>query len=128
MNDFIEHRRRKPDYLESALVTAHTAQKIALWCGGKVNRERDRGVDEYLELLIPNVEGTQKALVNDYVVRKEDGRFYAMTPDDMAEYEVMGKREIVQPEMSVKDVPKGEDLVSAFTPHYVPRGKHPFGN
>lgn len=131
MNDIFESRRRKPDYMETALVAEHTATKIALWCGGVVNRERDRGIDEYLELLVPNVEGTNKAHVNDYVVRKANGRFYVMTMAEMEEYEVMGKRELTRDERNgfVKDVPKEEQgLATPFTPHYVPRGNHPYGN
>jgi sugar lactone lactonase YvrE len=119
MTDIFERRRRKPDYLDSALVMEHTAQKIALWCGGVVNRELDRGVDPYTELLVPNVEGTQKAHVNDYVVRKEDGRFYVMTMTEMEEYEVLGQRE----EIAVAPVVDG----ARKTPHYVRRGQHPFG-
>jgi hypothetical protein len=120
MTDIFERRRRKPDYIETALVAEHTAARIALWCGGVVNRERDRGVDEYLELLVPNVTGTLKAHVNNYVVRKEDGRFYVMTMADMDEYEVMGERE------GVKFVDPKEP--APLTPHYAVRNWNPRGD
>jgi hypothetical protein len=119
MNDFIERRRRKPDYIETAQVTEHTAKRIAIWCGGSWGHERDRGSDTYLEIVVPNIAGNLKAHVNDYVVRKEDGRFYVMKPAEMTEYEIMGQREGIKV-VDLTETPK-------LTPHYVPRGKHPFG-
>lgn len=132
MNDIVTRWRRRPDDLEAGLVAEHTAQKIALWCGGVVNRERDRGVDEYLELVVPNVEGNQKAHVNDYVVRKSDGRFYVMTMADMNDYEELGfgkKRDLVaEQDARLKEV-VGDDfkIAEKFTPHYVPRNS-PYSN
>lgn len=134
MNDIIERRRRKPDYIETAQIAEHTAQKIALWCGGVVNRERDRGVDSYLELVVPNVEGNQKGHVNDYVVRKEDGRFYVMKPIDMGEYEVIGNRELsAQKRTDIEGalgLPGPKDSMGRampLTPHYAARNS-PFAN
>lgn len=125
----VKRYRRKPADIEAAQVAEHTAQLIANWCGGSWGHERDRGVDSYLEIIVPNVEGNQKAHVNQYVVRKPNGRFYVMTEAEMRaeDYEEVGVREsgvkVIQPDMSeeLKLTPK-------LTPHYVARGQHPFGN
>lgn len=127
----IERRRRKPVYIETALVTEHTAERVALWCGGSWGHERDRGSDSYLELIVPNIEGNKKAHVNDYVVRKEDGRFHVMKQADMLEYEKMGVRGELVDHMG-NEYPKAPTGASGIspkpsTPHYVPRGQYPVG-
>jgi hypothetical protein len=114
MTDIVKRLRLKPEEIEAGQVNDRTVKQLAKWCGGSWSHERDRGVDTYLELIVPNVEGNQKARDNDYVVRKEDGRFYVMKEDQLTKYEEYGKR--LAPE------------TTGLTPHYVARGKHPFGN
>jgi hypothetical protein len=114
MTDIVKRLRLIPEDIEAGQVAEHTVKKLAIWCGGTWSHERDRGVDTYLELIVPNVAGNQKAHVNDYVVRKEDGRFYVMKEADLVKYEEYGKR--------------SDPKASALTPHYVARGQHPFGN
>ena len=131
MTDFIKQLRRTPEPIEAALVAEHTAEKIALWCGGSYGHERDRGVDSYLEVVVPNIEGNQKAHVNQYVVRKPNGRFYVMTQAEVIEagYEEYGKRESgIDVDARLKAV-VGDDftLAQKFTPHYAARNS-PFSN
>jgi hypothetical protein len=114
MTDIVKRLRLKPRDIEAGQVTDQTVEKLAKWCGGSWSHERDRGVDTYLELIVPNVDGNQKAHDNDYVVRKDNGRFYVMKPAELEEYEEYGTR--LAPENT------------GLTPHYVARGKHPFGN
>lgn len=131
----IEHFRRKPEYIEAALVQEHTAKEIATWCGGQVGREQDRGVDSYLELTVPNVDGNLKARVNSYVVRNEEGRFTVMTAAEMVSkgYETFAQSvEALEADARLKAVGsddfKPDESFKPLTPHYVPRGRHPFGN
>lgn len=133
MTEVAKRYRRKPAEIQAAQVAEHTAEAIALWCGGSWGHERDRGVDSYLEIIVPNVKGNLKARVNNYVVRKGDGRFYVMTEDEMVAedyieitaYRQVGSRSEVLHEAAVEGVlpPAPEQK----TPHYVRRGQHPFG-
>lgn len=131
-----ENFHRTPEPIQGAQVAEHTAAEIATWCGGTWGHERDRGVDSYLEVVVPNIEGNLKAHVNDWVVRKANGRFYVMKAADLKEqgYKKSGARidgitTVKQPDFEIpKDLPGGSDLVQSFTPHYVARGQHPFGN
>jgi hypothetical protein len=126
MSNVVKQYRRKPEHIEAALVSEHTVKEIAIWCGGTYGHERDRGVDSYLELIVPNVGGNLKARTNQYVVRKADGRFYVFTEiqlKEQGEYEEVGARE------TPKAVSEGDfELTPKHTPHYVPRGQYPVGN
>lgn len=136
MSDFITQLRRDPEPIEAAQVKEHTAEKIALWCGGDWSHQRDRGVDTYLEVVVPNIEGNQKAHVNDYVVRKTNGRFYVMTGAQMADegYKEYGKRELssakraqIEEVMGVSSPKDQMGRVQPLTPHYAARNS-PFSN
>jgi len=120
MTNVVKRYQRKPDNLEAIELREHTMATAATWCGGIVNREVDRGVDAYTEILVPNIGGTKKGHVGDYLVRRTDGRFDVLKKSEFdAEYEEIGKRvEVVAPPLPA--TPK--------TPHYVARGNHPFGN
>lgn len=117
MTTVVKRYQRKPDNLEAIELREHTMEAAATWCGGEVSRELDRGVDAYTQLLVPHIGGTKKGLVGDYLVRRANGRFDIMKMAEFInEYEEVGKRvEVVAP-------------ASPKTPHYVPRGNHPFGN
>jgi hypothetical protein len=118
MTNLVQHYRRIPDNIEAGQVLEHTAKTLAKWCGGEMSVELDRGVDRYTVVSVPNIKGNLVAKINDFIVRKEDGRFYVMSFSEFAgEYEEVGKRE----EIRVAD-PKAPK-----TPHYVTRGIHPFG-
>ncbi len=55
------------------------APEIARWCGGKpVGVDRD-GPAEGIE--VPSIDGTQTAMVGDYVLRGMAGEFYPCKPD-----------------------------------------------
>jgi hypothetical protein len=127
MSNVVKQYRRKPEHIEAALVSEHTVKEIAIWCGGTYGHERDRGVDSYLELVVPNVSGNLKARTNQYVVRKADGRFYVFTEiqlKEQGEYEEVGAHEYPKEIMLNENV----NLTPKHTPHYVPRGQYPVGN
>lgn len=116
----VKQYQRIPNNVAAIQLYEHTFAKAALWCGGVVSREMDRGVDAYTELIVPNIDGNQKAHVGDYVVRKEDGRFFVDKQSDFeGEFQEVGKRDTTPPGLTSK---------GPLTPHYVARGQHPFGN
>jgi len=135
MTDIVQRYRRRPDNLEAVLVLEHTAKAAAIWCGGEVNEERDRGVDRYTTVSVPNVKGVLVAKVNDYIVRRRDGKFSVMPMAEFeAEYEnvgVMARDVDVRADQDARlKAVVGDDftLAQKFTPHYVARGQHPFAN
>lgn len=123
--NFIKNYQRTPEPIQAAIVTDSTAERIANWCGGSWGHERE--VETYLEVVVPNIAGNLKARENQFVIRTANGRFYVMTQEEFVKAGYVEYEYEIDVEARLKDV-VGDDftIAKSFTPHYVPRGKHPF--
>lgn len=117
----MELYNRKPHSLEAIMLTAANAEVVTKWCGGDLSEERDRGVDVYAELKVPNVTGSHKAHIGDMIVKGSDGRFTVEKSEAFfTEYE---KRSTTRSEVVQDAYGKGVPIISPLTPYYILRGR-----
>ena len=58
-------------------------QALAAWCGGEVVASTGLpGGDEHETILVPTVDGSQRAALGDWIVQSSDGDFSTMRPAD----------------------------------------------
>jgi hypothetical protein len=62
---------KKPHAVEAVQLTRTNVEFLANWCGGVVIRERQA----YISLDIPNLFGSLRVQVGDYLTKDEQGRF-----------------------------------------------------
>jgi hypothetical protein len=80
--------RKKPVVVEAmGPLDDGNADRIASWCGGKVQREHSPRERDSVSttLLIPTLEGPMTANPGDYVIRGVQGEFYPCKPNIFAE-------------------------------------------
>jgi hypothetical protein len=70
-----EIRRNRPVTTMGVQVTDENMRSIAAWCGGNVVRDRDL----FFVILIKREGFLNTARVGDYVVRRPDQKFYAVS-------------------------------------------------
>ena len=78
--------RKKPVVIEAVRCTPENVDRVALWCGGRVERiaSAQDPSDEWVALKIPTLEGVMTANTyhgGDWVIRGVKGEFYPCKPD-----------------------------------------------
>ena len=70
--------RKKPVVIEAYRLLPESADWLATWCGGRVNRDTKPSdpTDESITLSIPTLEGVMTAQEGDFVIKGVKGEFY----------------------------------------------------
>jgi len=63
---------------------AAVAADLAHWCGGTVGAEEDPAVGASTWIAVPTHDGVRRAVLGDWVVRRDEGDFYVCDPETFA--------------------------------------------
>jgi len=79
--------RKKPVVIEAVQFYGSNGSECAVWCGGhfNANPKPSDPSDVAYEILIPTLEGTMTANLNDWIIKGVKGEFYPCKPDIFAE-------------------------------------------
>jgi hypothetical protein len=75
--------RKRPVKIEARELTVDTADQVARWCAGRVEREAKPSdiTDVRTIVRIPTLEGVMTATLGDWVIRGVQGEFYPCKPN-----------------------------------------------
>jgi hypothetical protein len=72
--------------IEAVKITEENATDVALWCGGVVNYDMDKAQAGYKKaiknLSFPTMTGVRIAVLDEYLVKNERGKFYTLKPHE----------------------------------------------